>query len=229
MIGRAVLFAALFVSIAIVIVAVVVLAPPAQPSPRPTAALSPTPVATTAAPSPSRTAAPSPTATAAPTLPPASPGSSPAAACPRQTGGSSGNQAQLTDVRIAHQPGFDRLVFELGPSTAPGAYGMPPYRIDVSGSLSGPSGIPVTVAGNATFAVNFQNASTVDPTSPTAARTYTGPSSIRPATPLIREVRLVSDFERDMLWGVGLDHLACPRLLELASPVRLVLDFPTPP
>jgi hypothetical protein len=46
---------------------------------------------------------------------------------------------------------------------------------------------------------------------------------------LIKEVRLVEDFERVMLWGVGLQRLVCPTLLALSSPVRLVLDFPTPP
>jgi hypothetical protein len=32
-----------------------------------------------------------------------------------------------------------------------------------------------------------------------------------------------------MTWGVGLAKLQCPTLLTLSSPVRLVLDFPTPP
>ena len=156
------------------------------------------------------------------------PGSTPATACPEQTGGAAANQAQLTAIRVAHNPGFDRVVFEFGPSTAPGVYGMPPYRIAVATSLSGPSGQPVPVDGSALFGVRFQNASTVSPSD--GARTYTGATSIKPTTtPLVKEVRLVEDFERVMVWGIGLQRLQCPTLLALSGPVRLVLDFPTPP
>jgi hypothetical protein len=189
----------------------------APPTASPTATRTATPAPTTPAPT-----TPAPTATAA-----ASPGSTPASACPEQTGGSAANQAQLTAIRIAHNPGFDRLVFELGPSTAPGVYGLPPFRIAVATSLSGPSGQPVPVDGSALFGVRFQNASTVNPS--TGAKTYTGATSLKPTTPLIKEVRLVEDFERVMTWGVGLAKLQCPTLLTLSSPVRLVLDFPTPP
>ena len=185
----------------------------------PTAARTASPtVAPTAAPT---TAAPSPTSAA-------SPGSTPATACPERTGGATANQAQLTAIRIAHNPGFDRVVFEFGPSTVPGGvYGMPPYRIAVATSLSGPSGQPVPIEGSALFGVRFQNASTVDPN---GTRTYTGAMSLKPTTtPLVKEVRLVEDFERVMVWGIGLSRLQCPTLLALSAPVRLVLDFPTPP
>jgi len=188
---------------------------------------------TTAAPTASRTASPTIAPTAAPTTAApgptsaASPGSTPATACPERTGGATTNQAQLTAIRVAHNPGFDRVVFEFGPSTAPGVYGMPPFRIAVATSLSGPSGQPVPIDGNALFGVRFQNASTVDPN---GTRTYTGATSIKPTTtPLVKEVRLVEDFERVLVWGIGLQRLQCPTLLTLSAPVRLVLDFPTPP
>ena len=233
LIGRLLLFGALLVAISVVVVSAcgperVVLprtspsastltAAPTTAAPTATRAASPT-VAPTAAPT---TAAPSPTA-------PASPGSTPATACPERTGGATANQAQLTAIRIAHNPGFDRVVFEFGPSTAPGVYGMPPYRIAVATSLTGPSGQPVPIDGSALFGVRFQNASTVSPTDGT--RTYTGATSLKPTTtPLVKEVRLVEDFERVMVWGVGLARLQCPTLLALSAPVRLVLDFPTPP
>ena len=188
---------------------------------------------TTAAPTASRSASPTVAPTAAPTTAApsptsgASPGSTPATACPERTGGATANQAQLTAIRVAHNPGFDRVVFEFGPSTAPGVYGMPPFRIAVATSLSGPSGQPVPIDGNALFGVRFQNASTVDPN---GTRTYTGATSIKPTTtPLVKEVRLVEDFERVLVWGIGLQRLQCPTLLTLSAPVRLVLDFPTPP
>jgi hypothetical protein len=232
LIGRLLLYGALVVSIAVVVVAACgperVVLPRTSPSPSAAA----TAAATTAAPSATRTASAAPTTPAPTTAAPsptgtASPGSTPATACPEQTGGAATNQAQLTAIRIAHNPGFDRLVFEFGPSTAPGVYGMPPFRVAVATSLSGPSGQPVPVEGNALFGVRFQNASTVNPSD--GSRSYTGASSLKPTTPLIKEVRLVEDFERVMVWGVGLQRLQCPALLTLTGPVRLVLDFPTPP
>jgi hypothetical protein len=232
LIGRLLLYGALLVAVAVVVVGACgperVVLPRSSPSlgqltvapttGAPTATRTATVAPTTAAPT---TAAPSPTA-------PASPGSTPATACPERTGGATTNQAQLTAIRIAHNPGFDRLVFEFGPSTVPGGvYGMPPFRVAVATSLSGPSGQPVPIDGNALLGVRFQNASTVDPN---GTRTYTGATSLKPTTtPLIKEVRLVEDFERVMVWGVGLQRLQCPTFLTLSGPVRLVLDFPTPP
>ena len=194
-------------------------APTTAPTAAATATRTVTPVPLT--PVPTTTAGPTPTGAA-------SPGSTPATACPERTGGATANQAQLTAIRIAHNPGFDRLVFEFAPSIgAGGVYGMPPFRVAVATSLSGPSGQPVPIEGSALFGVRFQNASTVDPN---GTRTYTGPTSLKPTTtPLIKEVRLVEDFERVLVWGVGLQRLQCPTLLSLSGPVRLVLDFPTPP
>jgi len=232
LIGRLLLYGALLIAIAVVVVSACGPERVVLPRSSPSASAPATVAATTAAPTPTRTATAAPT-TAAPTTAapsptaPASPGT-PASACPDQSGGAAANQAQLTAIRIAHNPGFDRLVFEFGPSTAPGVYGMPPYRISVATSLSGPSGQPVPIDGSALFGVRFQNASTVDPT--TGAKTYTGATSLKPTTtPLIKEVRLVEDFERVMTWGVGLARLQCPTVLRLAAPIRLVLDFATPP
>src|SRR5438876_2618823 len=149
--GRLILYGALALAIGIVVVSAY--GPEAQTRTSPTATAVPSAsrsVSPTTAPSSSATATtrPSVTATASPT-PTASPGSSPASACPRTTGGNASNQAQLVAVRVAHQPGFDRLVFEFGQSTAPGPFGIPAYAIEATNSLSGPSGQPVTVAGSA--------------------------------------------------------------------------------
>lgn len=207
------------------IVAVSACAPQQAGSPSPaTATVARTPSAT---PTSRPTAAASASATPRPTVTaPPSPGSAPASACPRVSGGAPGNQAQLVAIRIAHNPGFDRLVFELGPSTAPGTPGIPPYTIETASSLAGASGQPVTVAGAALFGIRFQNAST---RSPEGTTTYTGATDLHPTTPLLREVRMVEDFERVMVWGAGLDHLACPQVVTLSGPDRVVLDFPTPP
>jgi hypothetical protein len=184
---------------------------------RVTSAPTASPVATTAAPTatPTRTPTAAPT-TAAPTATPTpttSPGSTPNAACAALTGGSSANRAILTDVRMAHQPGFDRLVFEFAPSTGPGAYGVPPYRIEIANTFT---------------AVNFQNTDAHDPTTGKIALPQSKFDQ-KPGTPLIREVKLVEDFEAVVRWAVGLDHLVCPTILTLAGPVRVVLDFPAAP
>src|SRR2546428_1099840 len=228
MFGRLILYGALALAIGIVVVSACGpqpdVASPLTATPTPSASRSATPTtAPSASPSATATVRPSTSATSVPS---ASPGSSPAAACPRTTGGNASNQAQLVAVRVAHQPRFDRLVFEFGQSTAPGTFGMPAYTVEAASSLSGPSGQPVTIGGNALFGARFQNASTQNPN---GTPSYTGSNDMKPTTPLIKEVKLVEDFERVLLWGVGLDHLACPKVSELAGPFRLVLDFPTPP
>lgn len=132
----------------------------------------------------------------------------------------------LTAIRIAHNTGFDRIVFEFGPTDrGVGGYGIPPFIIELASSFAGPSGIPVAIDGNAHFRVRFQN---------TDAHTNAGvptlaSQDLRPATPLLKEAKLVEDFEAIVVWGVGLDHLACPSVLTLSGPARVVFDFPTPP
>lgn len=229
MFGRLILYGALVLALGIVVVSAcgpqpeVASSPTATPNP--TASRSASPTTAASSPTATATARPSASATSVPTAA-SSPGSSPASACPRATGGGASNQAQLVAVRVAHQPGFDRLVFEFGQSTAPGPFGMPAYTVETASSLSGPSGQPVAITGNALFGARFQNASTQNPS---GTPSYTGSNDIKPTTPLIKEVKIVEDFERVLLWGIGLDHLACPKVSELAGPFRLVLDFPTPP
>ena len=230
MFGRLILYAALALALGIVVVSACAPQPDVASAPSatlaPSASRSPSPtVAASTSPTQTATARPTTTATTTPTAT-ANPGSSPAPACARTTGGNASNQAQLVAVRVAHQPGFDRLVFEFGQSTAPGPFGMPAYTVETANSLSGASGQPVTISGNALFGARFQNASTQNPN---GTPSYTGSNDLKPTTPLIKEVKIVEDFERVLLWGVGLDHLVCPKVSELAGPFRVVLDFPTPP
>jgi len=118
------------------------------------------------------------------------------------------------------------VVFEFGPSPV-GPYGMPIYDVSVvTQFVGGGSGAPVPVKGNAFLQVRFRNASTVDPT--TGKQTFSQ-TDIRPDLPLVFEVKLIDDFERVMTWGLGLQHLSCAKVTELAGPVRLVVDLPTPP
>lgn len=190
---------------------------PAPSTVAPTRTPSPSPTPTVGRPSPSPSPTPSPSPSVAASAVPLS--------CPAQNGGVETTQAQLTAVRIAHNPGFDRVVFEFGP-TSVGPYGMPLWAITTTNAFIGISGKQVPVDGNAFLQVRFRNASTVDPN--TGTQTYTQ-TDFRPALPLVREVKLTDDFERVMTWGLGLERLACPKVSELAGPVRLVVDLPTPP
>ena len=220
MTGRLLLIGALVLAVAVVVVLALQPQPSAVPAATPTATAA-TSVATATIARPSPTA--SPTASPSPNPTPGS--SAPPATCPDLSGGSDTAQAQITAIRAAHQPGFDRVVFEFGPSSV-GQYGLPPWAISVATSFTGTSGKAVPVEGNAFLRVRFRNASTVDPLTGTQTFTQT---DIRPGLPLVREIKLIDDFERVMTWGVGLDHLACATVTELANPARLVVDLPTPP
>jgi hypothetical protein len=224
-IARVLLIGALALIVAIGVLAALQPQPAAPPTPTPAARTeSPRPSGTVALSSPTPTPSASPTPSAAP-LSSQSPGSTPPAACPTLNGGTDTAQAQITAIRAAHQPGVDRIVFEFGPSTV-GAYGMPIWSLSVRSSFTGTSGKPVPVDGNAFYGVLFRNASTVDPS--TGKQTFTQ-TDIRPGLPLVREIKLIDDFERVMSWGLGLERLSCASVTELANPARLVVDLPTPP
>jgi len=219
-IGRVLLIGALAVAIAIVVVGACVPRPIAVPTTTPaTTSAAPSATPTVAGPSPTPSPTPSPSASASQAQ------ASTPVTCPSQSGGSQTAQAQITAIRAAHQPGMDRIVFEFGPSSV-GPYGLPPWSISVTTAFIGTSGKQVPVDGNAFQAVRFRNASTVDPT--TGQQTFTQ-TDIRPGLPLVREIKLIDDFERVMTWGIGLERLACATVTELANPARLVVDLPTPP
>lgn len=193
-----------------------------------TVGVAPTPTVapTTAAPTtaiPTRTATPAPTtaspsATVAPS-PSASPGSTASAACPTLTGGSPIAGPLVAALRAAHNPGFDRLVFEFTGTV------VPQYEIKVVSTFAAPSGLAIPVDGNAFFSVRAGGQAHTN----AGQRSYPQADPYRPGLPLIREVKLVTDFEGAVIFGVGLERVACPTLLVLASPPRIVLDFPTPP
>lgn len=178
----------------------------------PTATPTRTPTATPPLLTPSQLPSPTPTPTT-------SPGGTPNIACTMLTGGSAIASSTLTAIRAAHNPGFDRLVFEWSGAA------VPQYRIEVASTFVAPSGQAVRVDGNAFFSVRMNGQAHTD----AGARSYGQPDPYRPALPLIREVKLVEDFEGVVIFGVGLERLACPTVLTLLSPARIVLDFPAAP
>lgn len=188
----------------------------------PSATVAPTTTASTAASTPTRTTPPAPGPPSAAVVPTVSGGPRVTAstACPTLTGGSPLAAPRVASLRAAHNPGLDRLVIEFTEQA------VPSYEIKSSSDIFGsPSGSSVRVDGNAFFSVRVGGQAHTD----AGQRSYPQTDPYRPGVPLIREVKLVTDFEGAVTFGVGLERSACPNLLVLASPPRIVLDFPTPP
>jgi hypothetical protein len=167
---------------------------------------------------PSATAAPTPL----PTLAPSGTDLGPFGCLDHSGGANSGPAMQLTAVRVAHQPGFDRIVFEFGPQTGATAH-APAYTVSRQASakfIKDPSGLPVTMRGSSGLRIVFHGASGAD--------SYTGPRDFIPSLPVVQEVEQLGDFEAVLSWGAGLSQAACIRTLELSNPTRLVIDVQTP-
>jgi hypothetical protein len=129
----------------------------------------------------------------------------------------------LTAIRAAHNPGFDRLVFEfLGPTGSPA---LPEYRIELASTFIAPSGQAVRVDGNAFFSVRFVGQAHTD----AGQKSYPQADPFRVGLIAVREVKLVEDFEGVVRFGVGMERAVCPTVLTLLGPSRVVFDFPTPP
>jgi hypothetical protein len=169
----------------------------------------------------------SPTAstTAAPTPLPTQPAATDLGpfTCQDRSGGYSGSaQMQLSDVRVAHQTGYDRIVFEFA-APAGATARVPAYTLSRQGSanfVKDPSGQPVTMRGSSGLRVVFQQAS--------GAASYSKSRDIIAGLPVVQEVEQLGDFEAVLSWGAGLSRPSCIRALELTNPTRLVIDVQTP-
>jgi hypothetical protein len=166
----------------------------------------------------STTAAPTPL----PTVPPSGTDLG-AFACVDHSGGTnSGPAMQLTAVRVAHQTGFDRIVFEFAPPAGATAH-IPAYTVSRQASakfVKDPSGLPVTMRGSAGLRIVFHGAS--------GATSYNGSRDLLVNLPVVQEVEQLGDFEAVLSWGAGLSQSSCIRTLELSNPTRLVIDVQTP-
>lgn len=118
----------------------------------------------------------------------------------------------LTEVRTGRGQDFDRVVFDFGSGA------LPRYTVSQAASFVATSGRTVPVQGNAHLAVRFDGAGSMG--------SYRGPNALTPGREMVREVKLVDDFEGIMVWGIGLERHSCPRVSLLASPTRLVVDIP---
>ena len=125
----------------------------------------------------------------------------------------------LTQISAAHQPGFDRLVFQFsGPVPAQHSARY------VSQVRADPSGLPVNVVGSATLLVRFSPAAGHNAqgnvTYGAAQRTY--------ALPGLIQVVKAGDFESVLSFGVGVARAAPVHIFTLTKPSRVVIDVRTP-
>lgn len=127
----------------------------------------------------------------------------------------------LVAIRAAHHaettPQYDRVVFEFNST-------IPLLQIQyVSHLIGDPSGLPVPIAGNAILQLQFTPAQAHnDLGQPTV------PGDITYNLPNVKEVKGAGDFEGIVMYGIGLDHKAETRILTLANPSRVVIDFLQP-
>jgi hypothetical protein len=163
--------------------------------------------------------------TAAPTPLPTQPAATDLGAfsCLDHSGGTnSGSAMQLTAVRVAHQTGFDRIVFEFAPQPGATAH-IPAYTVSRQASakfMKDPSGLPVTMRGSAGLRIVFHGAS--------GATSFSSSRDQIVNLPVVQEVEQLGDFEAVLSWGAGLSQASCIRTPELSSPTRLVIDVQTP-
>ena len=123
----------------------------------------------------------------------------------------------LKEVRTAAHPNFDRVVFEFDGESVPGyklEYVDKPVRKCGSGDAA-------TVAGDAWLNVTF---------TPAQAHTDAGQATVEdrerhPNLKTLKELESICDFEGEVAWVFGLSAPNRYRVIELASPARLVVDI----
>ena len=151
-----------------------------------------------------------------PVIPPTPPGTNLAAfKCADASGGTVGS-ANVTGVRVAEQPGYDRFVLQFD-SKVP-AYTVKRQAKPVFTTTG--SGQSLTLSGASGAIVQIHSA--------TEAGTYNGPTDLpHPEFAVLAEARLTGDYEGYVSWGLGLSQPACLRAFTLSDPARLVIDFKT--
>ncbi len=132
--------------------------------------------------------------------------------------------AALTAVRVGHQEGFDRVVFEFRTGDeAPGfrvAYQALPVHSD-------PSDEVVAVGGDHALVVSMQAASRADLSGETAELVYQGPSTVAGTGGAIADVNVAGDFESLLRWAIGVNGSHPFRAFPLQDPPRIVVDLAT--
>ncbi len=127
--------------------------------------------------------------------------------CQPLTGGTEGSVAQLVDVRIGTDDGYDRVTFEFA-------------------SPSDGQCDPVSMDGSRYAVIVFHGASGVDMTADEYTVTYSGPHDFRPGYIGLAEARQTGDYEATLSWAFGLNRASCWSVHVLQDPMRVTIDFP---
>lgn len=131
--------------------------------------------------------------------------------------------ALLADVRVARQPGFDRVVFEFRGDDTPGydvRYVKRPITADGSGSN-------IEIAGSNVIQVRMENALDADLEKQSAPATYTGPTRLTPRLPAVEELARSGGYEGVLTWVIGTRSRVGYVVSTLQDPPRLVIDVAT--
>ena len=128
-----------------------------------------------------------------------------------------GPSAKLGAIRAARHPGYDRVVFQFEGAEVPG------YRIEYVReiTLGETDDQYLTLQGGALVQATFQGSATED----YRPGTQTVPDRLTPGLSQVRQIGLAEDWEGVVRLGIGLDHRAGFRVLELHDPPRVVVDF----
>jgi hypothetical protein len=129
------------------------------------------------------------------------------------------------DVRTGVHDCSERFVVELQPSGAPTSPAFPGYRVRYASGpvVLSPQGSEVTLRGDAVLLVSMGS-----PMRTTDGGGYPGPTDVTPSgDAVIREYRLIEDFEGQSTWAIGLDRQRPFTVTVLDGPPRLVVDIST--
>ncbi len=126
----------------------------------------------------------------------------------------------VTDLRVGHHDGYDRVVLELGGTGTPG------WRIEwVDAAVDDPSGTPVDVGGDATLQVTLTG---MRYPYETGLQEFSSAEPV-PGAGRITAVDLRGTFEGQTQTLAGVSGAAAPvRVLQLADPLRIVIDVQDP-
>ena len=142
---------------------------------------------------------------------------------PQSAGGfpGSGETSFLTDLRVATHDGFDRVVFEFHD-------GDLSWQIEEVDEVRATSGERVPVEGDTVLKVSMTPASRVDLSGSEPDQHYDGPYRIgAPAEGPVEELAWAEDFEKHLVWAVGVTGTPEIAVVELDDPQRLVIDIRT--
>jgi hypothetical protein len=123
----------------------------------------------------------------------------------------------LVAIRTGSHDGYDRVVLQFRND-------LPSWEVRYVRRVTSESGATLRLEGEASLFVQVDPAWGHDQDTPPYAPTYTGPRTLIPRYPTLRQVRWVDDFEGHLTFGVGLRGRVGFRVLELREPSRLAID-----